>query len=64
MNISYIPSEARLCSGPIEIFGEYTTYFYSLGLNEGPQHLLLTANRRGPSVSTPPKPNRSHVTPI
>ncbi len=20
-------------------FGEYTTYFYSLGLNEGPQHL-------------------------
>ena len=28
-----------------------------------PNTYVLNANRRGPSLSTPPKPNRSHVTP-
>ncbi len=39
-------NRSRHCNPPFGVvpryfpsFGEYTTYFYSLGLNEGPQHL-------------------------
>ncbi len=45
--IHVFPNRTRHCNPPLfgvvpryfPSFGEYTTYFYSLGLNEGPQHL-------------------------